>query len=220
MRKQICLSKSTFVVVLNHMNPLKYIACICCLLFAEAFTVTSFQDTKEDTRGIDVPMTFTITGNDVFTKALNNFIEKVDTVEIAKNFITAINGRNINFVPSTNSDRIVTLEIYKGDQFQFKFIYDYDLFKQLTEQTIELILLHEVYHMYKGNDSENEKDHEEMSKDPLYLKALKTVFPNESDQFYQMAQYAGTVGSPVFEDLPYEKQDELIALFHRYQVTY
>ncbi|MGL5731038.1 MAG: hypothetical protein ACRCX5_07940, partial [Bacteroidales bacterium] len=160
------------------------------------------------------------TGNEVFTKALNNFVDKVDTLELANNFINAINERNINFVPATNTDRIVTLKIYKGDHFKFKFIYDYDLFKQLSEQTIELILLHEVYHMFKGNDSENEKDHEEMSKDPLYLEALKTVFPNESEQFYQMARYAGTVGSPVFENLPYAKQDELIALFHRYNVTY
>ncbi|MGL4779735.1 MAG: hypothetical protein ACRCXN_02725 [Bacteroidales bacterium] len=202
------------------MNRVKFIVCIVCLLFAEGFTAPSFQDRKEGSRNSDTPMTFTITGNEIFTKALNNVIEKIDTLELAQNFINAINERNINFIPATNTDRIVTLKIYKGDHFRFKFIYDYDLFKQLSEKTIELILLHEVYHMYKGNNSENEKDHEEMSKDPLYLEALKIVFPNESDQFYQMAQYAGTVGSPVFEDLPYEKQDELIALFHRYNVTY
>ena len=202
------------------MNFVKYIFCICFFLLIEAFTTRPFQNEKEETSGVNAPMNFTITGNNVFTKALNDFILKTDTLSIAKNFITALNDRSINFVPAANTDRIVTLKIYKGDEMKFKFIYDYDLFKQLPQQTIELILLHEMYHMYKGNNSENEKDHEDMSKDPLYLDALKKLFPDQSDQFYEMAQYAGTVGSPVFEDLPFEKQDELIALFHRYQVTY
>lgn len=202
------------------MNFVKYIFCICFFLLIEAFTTRPFLNEKEERSGVNAPMNFTITGNDVFTKALNDFILKTDTLSIAKNFITALNERRINFVPATNTDRIVTLKIYKGNEMKFKFIYDYDLFKQLPQQTIELILLHEMYHMYKGNNSENEKDHEDMSKDPLYLDALKKLFPDQSDQFYEMAQYAGTVGSPVFEDLPFEKQDELIALFHRYQVTY
>lgn len=49
--------------------------------------------------------------------------------------------------------------------------------------------------------------------DEEYMNFIEDVIPGHSDEFYYNMSYAGTIGSPVYDDLNTDKKDELEAFF-------
>lgn len=164
---------------------------------------------------------FIQTGNDSLSKDISEVLSGLGPDDsLAISFLKAYDDKRIYFVPQREPDRIVDMMIYKSLPAKYKFRYDYHEYPYLSTDARKAIILHEMYHIFKGLDTDNDHDHEEMTKDPVYLHALEKIFPDESLAFYGHMAYAGTMGSPVFEELPLNKQDELIDFFHRYKIYY
>lgn len=193
---------------------MRLIVLITFSLFLVSF---SFKGSKGDP--VDDPSVIQ-TGNDTLNKDISNIISILGDDTLAHSFLNAYKSRNIYFVPQKNPDRIVDLVVYKGDPLKYKFRYDYKEFPYLPEQARKSIIIHEMYHIFKGSASDNDHDHEAMTTDPLFLNALKKIFPDEKEYFYENMSYAGTIGSPVYEHLTSNKKDELINFFHRYNIYY
>lgn len=177
----------------------------------------SFKEKRAD-HTAEIPVIQT--GNDTLNKDLSNIISILENDSLSIAFLKAYKNRNIYFVPQKKPDRIVDLVVYKGKPLRYKFRYDYNEFPYLPEAARKAIIIHEMYHIYKGSGSDNDHDHEAMTKDPLFLNALKKVFPDENSYFYKNMSFAGTIGSPVFEHLTSNQKDELISFFHRYNIYY
>lgn len=193
---------------------MRLIAIITLSLFLVSF---SFKGSKGD----PVDNSFIIqTGNDTLNKDISNIISILGDDTLTHSFLNAYKSRNIFFVPQKYPERIVDLVVYKGKPLKYKFRYDYKEFPYLPEDARKSIIIHEMYHIFKGSASDNDHDHEAMTTDPLFLNALKKIFPDEKDYFYENMSYAGTIGSPVFEHLTPNKKDELISFFHRYNIYY
>lgn len=160
------------------------------------------------------------TGNDTLNKDISDIISILGEDSLVRSFLKAYKSRNIYFVPQKYPERIVDLVVYKGKPLKYKFRYDYKEFPYLSEAARKAIIIHEMYHIFKGSNSNNDRDHEAMTTDPLFLNALKKIFPDENTYFYENMSFAGTIGSPVFEHLTSNKKDELINFFHRYNIYY
>ena len=55
----------------------------------------------------------------------------------------------------------------------------------------------------------SDSDHAEQVSDPNFMAWLRMTFPDYSDDEYELLKYAGTPGSPVFENLSDEKKEEI-----------
>ncbi len=64
----------------------------------------------------------------------------------------------------------------------------------------------------------NDADHALMVTDPVYKDFLKEAFPGHDPAFDDALVYAGTIESPVFEELSDEKQKLLLDLFKQYNI--
>ncbi|MGL5788249.1 MAG: hypothetical protein ACRCX4_15765 [Bacteroidales bacterium] len=161
------------------------------------------------------------TGNDSLSKDISTVINELGPADsLASCFLKAYQDKRIYFVPQRDPDRIVDMMIYKSDPLKYKFRYDIYEYPYLSAGARKAIIIHEMYHIFKGQNTDNDHDHEEMTKDPVYLHALEKLFPDKTLSFYDLMAYAGTMGSPVFEELPLNKQDELIDFFHRNKIYY
>jgi hypothetical protein len=82
----------------------------------------------------------------------------------------------------------------------------------------KIIIAHEMYHVYKietgpaNQTGANDYHHILMVLDPDYKAMLTEIFPGHDDAYYDMLKYAGTVGSPIFDNLP-EAEQNAIRLF-------
>lgn len=96
------------------------------------------------------------------------------------------------------------------------------IINSLNRPAVDLIMVHEMFHIYYevtfGKNS-NDGDHYQMIYNPYYVQCLKQVFYG-SDSYFEKLKYAGTQGSPVYDDLPAERQEELIEFFKEKQIYY
>lgn len=82
-----------------------------------------------------------------------------------------------------------------------------------------MVSVHEIWHLYKFEKGEvngaqtNAEHHQSMIDNPDYKNMIKDLFPDKSDEFHNNARYAGTIGTPVFDNLSKENQKELMDFF-------
>lgn len=83
----------------------------------------------------------------------------------------------------------------------------------------KMIIAHELYHFYKienGPENEagaNDYHHSMMILDTAYRAMLMEIFPDHDEAYYDMLRFAGTVGSPIFEDLPQAERTAILDFF-------
>lgn len=183
-------------------------------LIATCFPLSWFNEAQQK------PSFILRTGNDSLDKDISGILFVLADDSLVIPFLQAYQSRQIYFVPQKHPDRIVDLVVYKGSPLRYKFRYDYKEYQALPSDARKAIIIHEMYHIYRGLNSNNDHDHEEMTKDPLYLQALEKIFPDRPFSFYDQMSYAGTIGSPVFEQLSLNHQNELIDFFHRNKIYY
>ncbi|MGL5920395.1 MAG: hypothetical protein ACRCZQ_07840 [Bacteroidales bacterium] len=123
---------------------MRLIPIIILSLFLISF---SFKSSKGDP--VDSPFIIQ-TGNDTLNKDISNIISILGDDTLTHSFLNVYKSRNIYFVPQKYPDRIVDLVVYKGDPLIYKFRYDYQEFPYLPEQARKSIIIHEMYHIYKG----------------------------------------------------------------------
>jgi hypothetical protein len=56
--------------------------------------------------------------------------------------------------------------------------------------------------------------------DPAYTTMLKDLFPGHNDDYYNMLKMCGTIGSPVFENLPQADKVALMNFFYNNGIYY
>lgn len=115
-----------------------------------------------------------------------------------------------------------------------------DYFSNVTDNSTKMIIAHELYHFFKvetgfGNGyNANDQHHTQMVMDSDYRSMLMEIFPGheqDSNNFYNtttgeqwdyygMLRFAGTIGSPIFNDLAQADQDALIDFFDRNGINY
>lgn len=128
-----------------------------------------------------------------------------------------INEQKINFTPDNTIKYVVEGMVY-GSLNGFLFKYKDNLMNSLSAFSIQVIWAHEMYHVYSAGSGalkSNDADHALMVKDLVYKDFLKEAFPGHDPAFYDALVYAGTIGSPVFEELSDEKQELLLNFFEK-----
>ena len=86
----------------------------------------------------------------------------------------------------------------------------------LSDFAIQIIWIHEFEHYYLDTHNSvtgNDIDHANMITDPNYLNWLKEEFPGHTDDYYNDLKYAGTLTSPVYQNLSDDCKDELEIFF-------
>ena len=66
-----------------------------------------------------------------------------------------------------------------------------------------------------GTDAE---DHQKFLDRGEYLQAIKDLFPNEDDDFYEVVKYAGCVDCEAFTSLSREQKDKIIDMLDFYNL--
>ncbi|MDD4191551.1 MAG: hypothetical protein PHI28_09470 [Mangrovibacterium sp.] len=83
----------------------------------------------------------------------------------------------------------------------------------------KMIIAHEMFHFYKietgpaNQAGANDYHHSLMVLEPDYRAMLKEIFPGFTEAEYDMLRFAGTLGSPIFDDLPQAERTAIIDFF-------
>lgn len=131
--------------------------------------------------------------------------------------------------PGANG-RIVEIEVVKvNGQLGYKFYFDSKAINKGSERGVTMVGVHELFHInnidnkgvdLSSNNAMNNRDHADMVSDPEYLDWLKVLVPGKDDEYYENLRYAGTIGSPVFDDLDEKRQRELKKFFRNNKIYY
>lgn len=151
---------------------------------------------------------------------LNKILEAITKSTLTKGIKDAMKDGRIS-VKDAKSSNIFTIQVKKvGGQWTYSVSYNAATVSGDNIGT-KLVIGHEVYHIhrfenggYYGTET-NAKHHEQMVNDPLYKDMLKELIPGQTEDFYNKAIYAGTPGTPIFDNLTKAEQDAITAFFEK-----
>lgn len=122
----------------------------------------------------------------------------------------------------TNSSAVFSISVIKKDgKWEYHMTVNPALLGKADGITSLIIFVHEIDHISRFEKNEvstilsntNDDHHKSMVNDSGYKDFLKEAIPNKDKEFYDNAVYAGTVGSPVYDNLSEEKRLSLNEFF-------
>ncbi|MCD8185444.1 MAG: hypothetical protein LUD68_03020 [Rikenellaceae bacterium] len=168
------------------------------------------------------------TRNDKLDKALELLLAKLGITEIGKVLQAMLNGQTLNFASHENFPCLMGLLPASAEVINFW--YNPNELNSITEHGLTVACLHEMYHLYRFDNGTwrienwfgltsdqqqallitiNQNDHQAQVNDPNYLEWLKEALPGSPDSEYDYLRYAGTIGTPVFDDLSSSRKNEI-----------
>lgn len=93
--------------------------------------------------------------------------------------------------------------------------------RDLSENGLKIVILHEFMHAYLsqiGQGGKQEEEHQKFVERGEYLQAIKELFPNEDDDFYEVVKYAGCVDCEAFNGLSPEKKERITDMLDYYNL--
>lgn len=93
--------------------------------------------------------------------------------------------------------------------------YNEKYFSGLTDQGELLVLFHEYLHGYLAMNG-NRWDHSTFINSNEYMQGIKDIFPDQSDEFYEMMRYAGCADADEFKNLSFKEKSEIASFVNNY----
>lgn len=144
---------------------------------------------------------------------------------IVSGYLGVINEGRILSV-NTTSDGIFYMGCSRNAEGKWLYtIYmDPNYFSDPSSNGTKALVAHELYHFFlfeteSGNQANiNNYHHSRMVDSPEYKTMLRDMFYGHGDEYYDTLSYAGTIGTPTFENLEPRVKEEIINFFIRNEI--
>ena len=156
--------------------------------------------------------------NPTFDNAINSVIG-LTASSIADGITLAMNEGRITVNSSTSNPIFyVTFTMNAEGKWIYTIAMNPNNLTNLDNGT-KMIIAHEMYHFYKigtgpaNQAGANDYHHALMVLDSDYSSMLMEIFPGHDSAYYDMLRFAGTPGSPIFDNLPQAERDAIQQFF-------
>lgn len=135
----------------------------------------------------------------------------------------------LNVKEDSKSSEVFNISVRKKDgKWEYHMTVNPTLLGKADDITSLIIFAHEIDHISRFEKNEvsevlsntNDDHHKSMVNDSGYKDFLKQAIPDKESKFYDNIVYAGTVGSPVYDNLSEKKRTALEKFFDDNKILY